>query len=467
MQRWFKIFAAVIAVGLIILAAAFAWSLQPSLFSWRYELKIASGPIGGDGQKIVAAFIREVAAERPIVRLVPVPTDSLSASGKALIDGQVDLAVVRSDDAAAAQGRTVFILRRIGIAIILPPESKIENVSELLGKKLAVIKAAHFDPALLKAFTSFYGLRDSDLVELTLPEVGRAMKAKRVVAALVFGPIGAGTISDAFAAVRKSFKDKPSYLDIEEAEAIAARWPAYEAVEIKQGIFGGAPPEPAEAINTFAVSVRLVTRASLPDRVAGEITRLLLSTKAKLASTLPIVGEMEAPPTEKTSVLPVHPGTLAYLNGEQVALLDETLNYYWLGAMVFAVVAPLAGWIASRREQRRGAEGRSQLLRLINLVRLAKTGSPAELADVDEELDTMTEWLLEKSAAGELERNQFQSIEWVISQLRAKVAKRLIDLAGPGGNRPRGGAEDATPGPTRALNSSPHDDSFVIPSNVP
>ena len=53
----------------------------------------------------------------------------------------------------------------------------------------------------------------------------------------------------------------------------------------------------------------------------------------------------------------MHPGTLAYLNGEQAALLDETLNYYWLGAMVFAVVAPLAGWIASRRELRRGAAG--------------------------------------------------------------------------------------------------------------
>ena len=439
MQRWFKIFAVVTAVGLVLFGGAYAFMRQPSLFTWRYELRIATGPIGSDGQKILAAFIREVAAERPIVRLVPVPADSLSASGKALIEGQADLAVVRSDDAAAAQGRTVFILRRIGIAIVLPPESKIESVSELSGKKLAVIKAAHFDPALLKAFTSFYGLRDSDLVELTLPEVGPAMKAKRVVAALVFGPIGAGTISDAFAAVRKSFKDKPSYLDIEEAEAIAARWPAYEAVEIKQGAFGGTPPEPAEAINTFAVSVRLVTRASLPDRVAGEVTRLLLSTKAKLASTLPVVGEMQAPPTEKTSVLPVHPGTLAYLNGEQAALLDETLNYYWLGAMIFAVVAPLAGWIASRRELRRGAEGRLQLLRLIDSVRLAKTGSAAELADINKDLDTMTEWLVEKLAAGELEHSQFQCIESVVAQLRATIAKRLIDLTGPGGNRPRGG----------------------------
>ena len=88
MQRWFKIFAAVTAVGLVLFAGAYAFMRQPSLFTWRYELKIATGPIGSDGQKILAAFIREVAAERPIVRLVPVPTDSLSASGKALIDGK-------------------------------------------------------------------------------------------------------------------------------------------------------------------------------------------------------------------------------------------------------------------------------------------------------------------------------------------------------------------------------------------
>ncbi len=103
MQRWFKIFAAVTAVGLVVLAVAYTWSVQPSLFPWRYELKIATGPIGSDGQKILAAFIREVAAERPIVRLVPVPTDSLSASGKALMDGLVDLGACLSKalDAAA------------------------------------------------------------------------------------------------------------------------------------------------------------------------------------------------------------------------------------------------------------------------------------------------------------------------------------------------------------------------------
>jgi uncharacterized protein len=424
------IFGAVATVAVALFAGAYVLMRQPSIFTWRYELKLATGPIGSDGQKIVAAFVREIAAEHPLVRLVPVPTDSFEASAKALIDGDVDLAVLRSDDAAAAQGRTVFIVRSIGVAILLPPEAKVESVSELVSKKLAVTKGIYFDRRLLKVLTDFYGLRDSDLVELAPAELGPALKAKRVVAGVVFGPLGPGPISDAFAIVRKSFKEKPTFLDIEEREAIAARWPAYEAVEIKQGTFGGTPPEPAEAINTFAVSVRLVARASLPDRVAGEITRLLLSTKAKLASTMPVVGEMAAPETEKTALLPVHPGTLAYLNGEQVGLLDETLNYYWLGAMVFAVLAPLSGWIASRRELRRSAVGHVHLMRLIDLVRLAKSGSVAELADVDEELDMMTQWLLTKLAAGEVERSQFQCIESVISQLRVAITQRRLNLGG-------------------------------------
>src|SRR5215203_1740694 len=92
MQRWFKIFAAVTAVGLVLFAGAYVFMRHPSLFTWRFELKIATGPIGSDGQKILAAFVREVAAERPIVRLLPVPTDSLAESGKALIDNEVDLA---------------------------------------------------------------------------------------------------------------------------------------------------------------------------------------------------------------------------------------------------------------------------------------------------------------------------------------------------------------------------------------
>ena len=50
----------------------------------------------------------------------------------------------------------------------------------------------------------------------------------------------------------------------------------------------------AQPGTSLTVSVRLISRASLLDRVAGEITRLLISTKARLAATMPVAaGDIE------------------------------------------------------------------------------------------------------------------------------------------------------------------------------
>ncbi|KQU20755.1 hypothetical protein ASG63_23165 [Methylobacterium sp. Leaf94] len=410
-----------------ISVGAYTLTRYPVLISARYTLTLATGPVGSDGQKVLAAFIRDLSAEHPLIRLVPIPTDTLSESGKALMEGRADLAVVRSDDEAAANGRTIFVLRQDGVAVLLPPETKIENVSEFAGKQVAVAKG--FDAGLLRAFSEFYGLRGADLIEMPAAEFGPALKAKRVVAALTSGPVGPGPIPDAFAGIRKSFKAKPSYLDIAETDAIVARVPAYKSVEIKQGIYGGTPSEPDEAIHTFAVRTLLVSRASLPDRVAGEITRLMLTTKAKLVAVLPAAGQMEAPETERSALLPVHPGTLAYLNGEQESLLDQTVNVYWLAVMVFAILAPLVGWIASRRRLRRSHEEGAKLRRVIELVRLAKIGSTMQLSAADAEFEDITEWLFERLVTGEIERDHFQFLERIIAQARATIARRLGDLA--------------------------------------
>ncbi|KQO69206.1 TAXI family TRAP transporter solute-binding subunit [Methylobacterium sp. Leaf89] len=427
MKPFLKIAAVVGILFAGISVGAYTLTRYPALISARYTLTLATGPVGSDGQKMLAAFIRDLSVEHPLIRLVPVPAYNLSESGKALTEGHVDLAVVRSDDEAAANGRTIFVLRQDGVAVLLPPETKIENVSELAGKKVAVAKG--FDAGLLRTFSEFYGLRGADLIEMPAAEFGPALKAKRVVAALASGPVGPGPIPDAFAGIRKSFKAKPSYLDIVEADAIVARVPVYKSVEIKQGIYGGTPSEPDEAIHTFAVRTLLVSRASLPDRVAGEITRLMLTTKAKLVAALPAAGQMEAPETERSALLPVHPGTLAYLNGEQESLLDQTVNVYWLAVMVFAILAPLGGWIASRRRLRRSHEEGAKLRRVIELVRLAKIGSTMQLAAADAEFEDITEWLFEKLVKGEIERDHFQFLERIIAQARAIIARRLGDLA--------------------------------------
>jgi len=117
------------------------------------------------------------------------------------------------------------------------------------------------------------------------------------------------------------------------------------------------------------------------------------------------------------------------LNGEEVSLMDETLNEYWLAGMVFAFVVLVGSWIAAKSGLQRGNEGRAHLLRLIELVRLAKSGSASELAGADDELEEMTQWLLAQLRAGDIELGKFQCIEPIITQLRATIQTRRKDLA--------------------------------------
>jgi hypothetical protein len=133
---------------------------------------------------------------------------------------------------------------------------------------------------------------------------------------------------------------------------------------------------------------------------------------------------MEAPEADKTAALPIHPGTLAFLNGEQVSLLDETLNLYWYAGMAAAVLGPAAGWAIAVVRRRRGDEVREKLLRMLELFRVARSGTPEELDRTDKELEDLLEWFFHLMVKGDLERDQFQCIERMISQMRTTIERR-------------------------------------------
>ena len=104
-----RVFLVIIAclLALIGLGAVVAW-----FFFAHLTLRVATGPVGSDGQKFLAAFVRTVADAHPRVRLKIVPMADREASEKALAAGEVDLAVVRSDMLTSTAAQTIAILRR-------------------------------------------------------------------------------------------------------------------------------------------------------------------------------------------------------------------------------------------------------------------------------------------------------------------------------------------------------------------
>src|SRR5262245_35888714 len=269
-------------------------------------LRVATGPVGSDGQKFLAAFVRGAADAHRGVRWQVVPMADTEASAKALTAGEADLAVVRSDDLTSTTGQTIAILRRDVVGFVIPSYAAIEKVGDLAGKTIGLMQGPAGDERILDQILAYYQVSTPRVHRVVLApgEISPAIRQKRVAAIFAIGPAGPGVLADVVTAVAKVSKAAPDILEIEAAEAIAQRFPVLEEVEIAPGAFRTVPLRPEESVITLAVTLRLVARSSMPNYVASEVARLLFVTKTKLVSTLPPVGQIEAPETDKGAATP-------------------------------------------------------------------------------------------------------------------------------------------------------------------
>jgi TRAP-type uncharacterized transport system substrate-binding protein len=421
-------------VGVIGGAAYFVWKTYPWVFSGRYSLQIATGPLSDHAGKFFAAFKRELAHEHPRVRLALVETPSLAASANAFKNGEVEAAVARGDNPAAAEGRAVFVLRKLYLVVLVPAHSSIDSMSGLKGHKIGVLARGtdEIDP-MAKAVLDFYGFDDKHVVRLPLKELSEALQGKRIAGLMAVGPIGPGVIADAVQVFRKSSKKPPTFIELPEAEAISERYPVYDNVEMPDGAIDTSPIMPPDDITTIAVNVVLVAQQSLSNYAAGELTRLLLATKSKIAAAIPEAGQLAAPSTDLDAVLPAHPGTIAFLNGDQPDLLDESMNYIYLGSILTGALGSLAAWATSLRNRNKLRDLQSNIERLPSLLSEARATPGERLDAIEEELEALSEWFVEKFVSDEISPETFTNASTRMSYIRALVEKRR---AGRGASPP-------------------------------
>ena len=408
---------------LVTVAAVVAWVWFPWVFSPSYTILIATGPPASDGQKFIAAFRRELAEEHPRVRLALEEKADLKESAEALQGGKFDLAVARSDHPAAARGGTLVILRRLALVIMVPAKSPINSMKGLVGKRIGVLEGTAVDDPLLKTVMEFYGLDPGNIVKSTAAEIGTLLSEKRISAVVSIGPVGPGAVADAAKAITKATKKPPKFIDLE-SEAISERSPVYDEMEIPLGAFVAAPAVPDEKVKTVAATVRLVAKKSMLKDVASEITRLLLVTRAKLASTMPQAGQIEAPETDKKSFLPVHPGAAGYLDGSQESLFDEAMNLLFNISIIGGVSGSVVLWVRGywRRHLPNGTQ--KNLARMPALLREAKSVPPDQLDAIEEELDNLSGWLLDRLVREEISPDRISGIAVAISHIREIVGRR-------------------------------------------
>jgi TRAP-type uncharacterized transport system substrate-binding protein len=404
---------ACLCVG-IGLGAAVVWFF----FFAHVTLRVATGPVGSDGQKLLAAFVRSVADAHHRVRLQIVPMGDREARTKALMAGDVDLAVVRSDDLTSPTAQTIAILRRDVVGLVIPPYALLEKVGQLAGKTIGLLQGPAGDERILDQILSYYQVPTQRVHRVVLApgEIGPAVRQKRVAAIFAIGPAGPGVLADVVTAVAKVSREAPDILEIEAAEAIAQRFPVLEEVEIAPGAFRTVPLRPEESVITLAVTLRLVARSSMPNYVASEVARLLFAAKATLASTLPQMGQIEAPDTDKGAALPVHPGAAAYFDGEQTSLLEQFGTYAYLVAIIGSVIGAGYAWMRSAWRDA-GRQEHEQLLRLLAMLRNISSVDLDTLEAFDKEAEAINTWALERVTQEAMEAEQFLVFSQVVTQV--------------------------------------------------
>ncbi|MFY9656178.1 MAG: TAXI family TRAP transporter solute-binding subunit [Methylocystis sp.] len=400
----------------------------------KATIRITTGPSGGVAQRFVSAFIANTEAAHPRIRFEPVTVPDLAASSKALEEFKVNIALVRSDVSPPTNGQSLLILRRDIVAIVLPPGSPIESVGQLSGKTVAIpIGPVQNDNSrALDLILSYFNVSPGAVKRVFVDpaKIGAVLHEKRAAAALAVGPIGPGQVVDVVAAVAKATRGTPSVLDMDEADAIAKRFPGFEELDIPKGAFKGVPPVPDDDGKGIAVSYRFVVPTTMLNAVAGVLARSILKTKAKLMALTPMASQIEAPdPDEKNPILPIHPGVAAYLaNGDQ-SFFDSLQTYLYVIGIPLSVIGSAIALVSGLVSNRKLRGDQEKIFRLLTIGEEASQADLAQLDALQREFQMILGTCVGQLAKGATETGQ-AAVSLAVDQARHSIEARRKALAG-------------------------------------
>ncbi len=431
-----------IAIALVLLAAG----LIAAVFyiqSRPTHLKIAVGPRGGDDIRLVQALSQHLARERAKVRLHVVRMETGAEAGEALDKGEVDLAVVRRDAGMPKHGQVIAVHRRnVAVLVAAPPPpaaakkgkakgaavKPIEKVEDLAGKTVAIIGRTPANAALLDAILAQYGVPANKVTrqQFSTEDLTTQLKAAKFDALFAVGPVPSKITTEAIAVLAARGKEPPKFLEIGSSEAIQQQNPVFESTEIQAGAFGVS--RPADTVETVGVSHYIVAHRTLDEGVAGTFTRLLFAAKQTLADDNHAFNKIESPDTDKAATLAVHPGALAYLEGEQKTFFDRYSEPLYWGLMLLSFFGSGAAWLTSYTRSD-GDVDSADLETLISVVPRARTAVSADELDIMRaEIDGVMERAIRHIEAGNLEGPRASALQLAAEHARNAIADRTVAL---------------------------------------
>ncbi|HKD37400.1 MAG TPA: TAXI family TRAP transporter solute-binding subunit, partial [Pirellulales bacterium] len=162
-------------------------------------------------------------------------------------------------------------------------DNKFGKVTDLSGKRVGVVSGNEATTGLLELVLSHYGVpRDKVTISSIDPrDIPAAIKKHQVDALFVAGAATSPVISSVIAAATVKGA-APNFIEIDQADGIAKRNPAFDSIDIDAGTFGGTPPTPDDSLKTLSFAQYLVARKSDSDSVIAMLAKTIYSSRQAL-----------------------------------------------------------------------------------------------------------------------------------------------------------------------------------------
>ncbi len=335
----------------IVMAGVFSVQWFRSQNQVRY-LTIATGGKSGQYYAFAQALAKVVAKHQPHIQIKVLETEGSLQNEQLLREKKVQLAILQSDTPVSPSIKAVSFLFPEMFHLITAEKSGIEKVSDLKGKRIALMPKGSGSYALFWTLSQHYGLKPPDFKAVTLPPEQASFALEQGKVDAMFRVIALGNPS-----IAQLLQSSPNKLiSIDQGAALQLTLPALEKSQIPKGTYNGAIPIPAEDLPVVAVRAILVTHDKVEQKVIYEITRLLHETRNELVKESPQAAMIRQPDSLIELGFSFHPGAIAYYDQNRPSFIVEYADTLGLlfSISVFAIsgIWQLRMWLQEKQKNR-------------------------------------------------------------------------------------------------------------------
>ena len=300
------------------------------------------------------------------------------------------------------------------------------KMTDLAGKRVGIVTGNEASADILNAVLTHYGVPPDKVQEVPIDpkDLPDAVNNNKVDVIFVAGASTGKAISDAVTAATRN-NTAPTFIEIDQADGISKRNPAFDSADIDAGTFGGSPPSPGDDLNSLSFAEYLVARKNFNHSTIAELSRLIYTSRLAIASQMAGEMKIEAPSTDKDADVVAHPGTLDYLNDDQKSFFDRYGDDIFYGMLIFPVfgsaIAGVASYLIAGSRTRR----LRLLQRVLDLVRKVHAAQTLEAIEhLQMEADNLVIAIVHAAEHEEFDEKVRMSFSFALDQLRFAIAAR-------------------------------------------